>query len=109
MTRRTLFTALAAFSLILWAGGTAAADDESKVGTHHGTLVKASAGQITMTDPDGKAQHSHAVTADAKVTRDGKECKLTDLRKGDHLTVTAEKKGDKMVITRIEAKPAERR
>jgi hypothetical protein len=41
---------------------------------------------------------------DAKVTRDGKDAKLSDLKKGDKVTVTVDKKGDKNVITKIEAK-----
>src|SRR5262249_62356061 len=47
MMLRTLFTTLAALSLVLWAGGIAAADD-TKAGTHAGTVVKAADGQLTM-------------------------------------------------------------
>src|SRR5262245_39302398 len=40
MMLRTLFTTLAALSIALWAGGIATADD-TKAGTHAGTVVKA--------------------------------------------------------------------
>jgi hypothetical protein len=108
MTRRTLFLSLAALSLALWAGGTAIADDAAKPGTHEGLVMKAAEGQLTMTDKDGKNEHTHVVAVDAKITCDGKECKLEDLKKGDHVRVTAEKKGDKVLVVKIEGKKAER-
>jgi hypothetical protein len=109
MMLRTLFTTLAALSLALWAGGIAAADDATKAGTHEGVVVKAADGQLTMSDKDGKEQHTHVVAINAKITRDGKEAKLEDLKAGDHIRVTAEKKGDKTMVTKIEAKHGERR
>jgi hypothetical protein len=109
MMLRTLFTTLAALSLALWAGGIATADDAAKPGTHQGMVVKAADGQLTMSDKDGKEQHTHVVAIDAKITRDGKEAKLEDLKPGDQVRVTAEKKGDKTMVTKIEAKHGERR
>ncbi len=43
---------------------------------------------------------------DAKITCDGKDCKLDDLKKGQTVTVTIEKQGDDTVATKIEAKTA---
>jgi len=106
---RTLFTTLAALSIALWAGGIATADDDTKAGTHDGTVVKAADGQLVMSGKDGKDQHTHVVAVDAKITRDGKEAKLEDLKPGDQVRVTAEKKGDKTMVTKIEAKHGERR
>jgi len=72
--------------------------------THEGLVVKAGDGKLTMTDKDGKNQHTHDVAADAKITCDGKECALDKLEKGCTVKVTVEKKGDKEQATRIEAK-----
>ena len=97
MTRRSLFTALSALALVLWVGGPSLAKDDDK-NTHEGTVVSAADGKLMMTDKDGK-EHSHDVGPDAKITIDGKEGKLTDLKKGDKIKVTmgADKK-----VTRIE-------
>jgi len=97
MTRRSLFVALAAFALVVWAGNTAVAEDKA----HEGTVVSVSEGKLTMTATGSSEQHSHDVATDAKITLDGKEAKLTDLKKGDTIKVTmgADKK-----VTKIEAK-----
>jgi len=110
MTRRMLFVAFSALALAVWAAGPASADD-TKAGsarnTHEGFVVKAGDGHLTMTAAKGaREEHTHAVAADAKVTCDGKECKLEDLKKGDQIRVTEEKKGDKKVVTKVEAKRA---
>ena len=47
-----------------------------------------------MTDTAGK-EHSHTVPTGTKITIDGKEGKLTDLKKGDEVSVTME--GDKVI------------
>jgi len=78
--------------------------DKDKDNTHSGTVVKAGDGKLTMTDKDGKNEHTHDVAKDAKITCEGKECKLEDLQKGFIVTVTLENKGDKKVATRLEAK-----
>src|SRR5262245_38556451 len=70
-----LFVAALAFTLLAGAGGLAA--DEK---THDGMVVKAGDGKLTMTDKDGKNEHTHMVARDAKITCDGKECKLDDLQ-----------------------------
>ena len=73
--------------------------------THTGVVVSVADGKLTMTGKDGK-EHTHAVTKDASITCDGKDCKLEDLKKGQTATVTVEKQGDDTVITKIEAKSA---
>jgi hypothetical protein len=57
-----------------------------------------------MTGKDGKDEQTHAIGRDVKISCDGKECKLDDLMKGYTVRVTTEKKGDEIVVTRIEAK-----
>lgn len=71
---------------------------------HKGKVVSVSNGKLTMTDMDGKNEHSHMVPADATITCDGQTCKLDDLTKDCVVTVTREKKGDVMVVTKVEAK-----
>jgi Cu/Ag efflux protein CusF len=103
MTRRTLLTAMTAFAVALWASSAAVAED-AKPGTHEGMVVKAGEGKLTMTDKDGKNEHTHDVAEDAKIAIDGKEAKLADLKKGAQVKVTTEKKGDKTMVVKVEAK-----
>ncbi|HKB01232.1 MAG TPA: hypothetical protein VKD90_03385 [Gemmataceae bacterium] len=106
MTHRMLFLVVSALALAFWAAGPAPADD-TKSGTHDGYVVKAGDGRLTMTTAKGaREEHTHVVAMDAKITCDGKECKLEDLKKGDHVTVTQETKGDKKMVTKIVAKRA---
>ena len=69
---------------------------------HEGKIVKVEGNKITMSDKDGKNEHTHTLAPDAKVVCDGKECKLADLKPGSRVTVTT-KKGDKTTALRIEA------
>ncbi len=93
---------VAALAVVAFVGVPAFADD--KAGTHEGTVVKAENGKLTMTGKDDKREHSHDVPATAKITCDGKECKLDELKRGQTVKVTVEKKDNKNVITKIEAK-----
>jgi hypothetical protein len=104
MLRRTF--ALAAVAVFALALNPLQADD-TKPGTHEGKVVKAEAGKLTMTDKDGKKEHTHTVPATAKVTCDGKDCKLADLKPGCSVKVTTEKKEDKVVVVSVEAKKAD--
>jgi hypothetical protein len=78
----------------------AIAAEEKKGGTHEGTVVKTEEGKLVMNDKAGK-EHSHMIGKDAKVTLDGESSKLTDLKKGDKVTVTTDDSGK---VTKIEAK-----
>lgn len=98
MTRRSLFAALAALAVVAWVGNVTFAKDDA---THEGTVVSATATKLTMEDKDGK-EHSHDVGSTAVITLNGKEAKLSDLKKGDKVTVTmgADKKVTKIQATR---------
>ncbi len=72
--------------------------------THQGKVVETSAGKLTMTDVEGKNQHTMDVPTTAAVTRDGKTVPLADLKPGDTITVTTAKSGTTMAVTKIEAK-----
>lgn len=105
MLRRTLLVGLAAFALAAWTVAPVAAED--KAGSHEGMVVKAGDGKLTMTNKEGKDEHTHAVGPDAKIRFDGKEVRLDELKKGYRVTVKTEKKGEETVVTSIEAKKAE--
>ena len=72
--------------------------------THEGKVVSVTAGtvgadgKLVMTDNDGENEHSHAISATAKITLNEKAAKLTDLKKGDSIKVTANE--DKKVPNR---------
>lgn len=97
-----LFVALVALALF----STTAVAAEEQGDSHEGKVVMAGGGKLTMTDKDGKNEHTHEVAADAKISLDGKECKLEDLQKGTAIKVTTAKKGDKTVAVKVEGKKA---
>ncbi len=98
MKKLTLCLA-ALVAALLFAGSTALAAE-----SHEGRVVKAGGGKLTMTDKDGKNEHSHEVASDAVITLDGKDCKLDDVPKDSWVKVTTENRGDKSFATKIEAK-----
>ena len=100
------FVALGACLAVAAFVGTAVADDKpADNNTHTGTVVSAADGKLTMAGKDGK-EHTHAVAKDAKISCDGKDCTLADLKKGQTATITLEKQGDDTVVIKIEAKAA---
>jgi len=74
--------------------GTALAADKA----HEGTVVSAAEGKLVMTDQAGKNEHTHMVAAATKVTLDGKDAKLIDLKKGDSVKVTMDPEGKVVAI-----------
>jgi hypothetical protein len=84
--------------LLMNAPAVLAADDV----TVEGKVVKAAAGKLTIVDKDNK-EHTLAVADDAKISCDGKACKLDDLKKDFKVTATAKKDGDKIMVVKIEA------
>ncbi len=89
------------FALVALVSGTAIAADK----THEGLVVSAATGKLIMVDKDGKNEHTHMVGATAKVTLDGKEAKLADLKKGDAVKVTTDDAGKVLAIAATRAKP----
>ena len=104
MVYRILPLFVATLALILLAGAPALAADED---THEGLVVSAGAGKLIMTDKDGKNEHTHNVSPDARITCGGKECKLDDLKKGYKVKVTVKKQEGKDQVTKIDAKKSE--
>ena len=99
MLVRHLPVLLALFALVVF-GMPAIAEDKDK--PIEGKVVLAGGGKLTMTDADGK-EVTQKVSAKAKITCDGKECKLEDLKKDVKVKVFT-KKGDATTAVRIEAK-----
>ena len=73
--------------------------------TDEGKVVRVTENNLTMADKDGKHEHTHAVARDTKVTLDGKECKLEDIKPGMRVRVTT-KEGDKDHTVSIEGTSA---
>lgn len=102
MKFRRLELVLAVMALALFVALPVLAADDN---THEGKVVSAAGGKLVMTDKDGK-EATHTVAPEAKITFDGKECKLTDLKKGTFVKVTTAK-DDKTVAIAIEGKTKE--
>jgi hypothetical protein len=76
------------FVVALVAGFAQAADK-----THDGLIVSVAEGKLVMSDADGKNEHTHNIGLTTKITLNGKEAKLADLKKGDKVKVTAGEDG----------------
>jgi hypothetical protein len=98
MLSRVPFLVLVAVALVALAGPRLLAADDK---VHEATVVKAGDGMITLMFKGSDQKHMHDVAKDAKITLDGKEAKLEDLKEGFPVKVTMD---DKFVITKIEAK-----
>ena len=59
--------------------------------------------ELTVTDQDGK-DLEFVLDEDAKIQPNDKEIKLKELKKGDEITVTYEKKGRKLIASKVECK-----
>jgi len=70
--------------------------------SHDGKVVSITGNKLVMTNMEGKEEHTCNLTADAKVTCDGKLCKASDLKPGMRIRVTSEST-DAHAATRIEA------
>ena len=103
MTQRVLSLALTAM-FVLAVSVVVAADKDKSDSKVVGTVSVAGDGKITVTDKDGK-DHALTVAKDAKISCDGKDCKLADLKKGTAVTVGLNP-DHKDVAASIEAKTA---
>jgi len=97
MLRHAVTCLTMVFVLALVAGFTQAADK-----THDGTVVSVAEGKLVMADKD-KKEHSHAIGPTVKITLNGKEAKLADLKKGDAVKVTADEGGKVSAIAATRA------
>jgi len=105
MVYRVLPLALVAVALALFLAAPALSEDKpagakADASTHEGKVVSAAGTKLIMTDKDGK-EHTHTLAADAKVSVDGRNAKVEDLRPGMRIRVTTDK-GNVGVATRVE-------
>lgn len=66
----------------------AIAEDKAADKTHDGFVVAVAADKLVMADKEGKNEHTHAIGAECKISLNGKEAKITDLKKDDAVKVT---------------------
>jgi hypothetical protein len=78
----------------------AARDKPAEQAMHDGKVVSITGNELVMTSKNGQ-EHSHTLTADAKLTLDGKTCNADDLKPGTRIRVTTEG-SDKSVANRVE-------
>ena len=78
----------------------AAKDKAAEQATHDGNVVSIAGDTLVMTSTDGQ-EHSHTLTANAKLTLDGNTCKAADLKPGTRIRVTTQG-ADKSVANKIE-------
>ena len=64
-------------------------------------MVSITGDNLVMTNKEG-IEHSHAMTADAKLTLDGKACTVADLKPGTKIRVTLQRDTPHAAI-RVEA------
>lgn len=69
-----------------------------------GKVSVVSVGKLTMTDSEGKNEHSYVVPAESKVTLNDKEAKLTDLKAGDAVSVTTGMEGEVTLVAAVRTK-----
>ena len=96
MVYRIVVPLLAVLALMLCVSPAIAADEKPV----EGKVVKVEAGKLTMTQTGDTKEHVHSLAADAKITLDGKEAKLEDLKKGNDLKVWF---NEAKAISKIEA------
>ena len=87
---------------LLLVTGQAFAADEAKEASHKGKVVSITDTALVMTSKGGP-EHTHALTADTKLTLDGEDCKAADIKAGARVRVTTLKTGDKEAVTYVEA------
>ena len=106
MVYRALPFFVMVMALALFVGRTGLADETKKGDTHEGTVVSVTGDKLIMKSKakagEEAIEHTHKLADNAKVTCDGKECKLEDLKPGQKIRVTT-KKGDKEIAIKVEA------
>jgi hypothetical protein len=102
MMYRMFAASLFAAALVFLGQGAPASADDKKDAVHEGHVVKVADGKLTMVGAD-KKEATHEVAKDAKITLDGKEAKLADLKEHTMVKVTMKVEGEKHTITKIEA------
>lgn len=74
---------------------------------HEGKVVAVTSDTIILLDNRDGDQDQFAVTAETKITRDGKPARLNEIRAGDRAKVIAGTKDDKPFAKQIDARSPE--
>jgi hypothetical protein len=101
MTHRITSAGLLAAAAVFLSWGAYAHALEKKEHIMDGHIVKVADGKLTMVGED-KKEVTHTVPKDAKITLDGKDAKLEDLKAHTKVRVTMTAEGDKHTITKVE-------
>ena len=91
--------ALSAIALVLFVMNAPVLGAEDTA-THDGKVVSVTSDKLVMTSEKGE-EHAHTMTADAKLTLDGKICKANELKVGMRIRVTTQAT-EKKLASRIE-------
>jgi hypothetical protein len=112
MVYRMLSLFLVAVALAVFVGAPAVAQEQQKQAaqgqaqergdTHEGTVVSAVGNKLIMREKGQAQEHTHMLAPNAKVSIDGRDAKLEDLKPGLRIRVTT-KKGDKTTALKVEA------
>lgn len=102
MTHRYISAGLLAAALVFLSWGAYAQAQDKKEHTLEGHIVKIDDDKLTLVGED-KKEITHTVPKEAKITLDGKDAKLKDLKPHTKVKVTLKEEGDKHTITKIEA------
>ena len=79
-------------------------DDENVKVQRKGDVVQVFVEKKPWTDKEGKNEHAHMIAAGTKVTLDGKDARLADLKKGDGVKVTMDPEGKVVAVAATRAK-----
>jgi hypothetical protein len=99
---RLISAGLFAAALVFLAAGAPAGADEKKDHVLEGEVHKVADHKLTVVGSD-KKEHALTIPKEAKVTLDGKDAKLEDLKPHTPVKVTMKEEGGKHVVTKVEA------
>ena len=102
-TKTTAAVLVAMVALIVLCSRVAGANDE----VHEGKVLSVSTSSLTVDDVKDGDNDTFEVTAETKITLNGKPAKLTEILAGDRAKVTAITKGNKLVAKEIAARSPE--
>lgn len=102
MLSRMVMIGLAGLSLVMLARWANAAEE-----THEGKVISVGAAEIVVLDNRDGDNDRFVVTAETKVTRNGKPAKLSEILAGDRAKVVAGSSDGKLVAKSIDARAPE--
>ena len=107
MLYRAVSVGLGTLALALFLCAQVPAQQADAKNTHEGTVVSVTGNKLVMKAKISGKEHEHMLAPGARVTCDGKACKLGDLREGLKVRVTTQPNNPR-IATRVEALDKER-